>query len=1028
MSIASASVIRPSFVGGNPNGGNALLPTGQYITPTLAPGSVYQRLSTGLRTDGNADADSAMSSAISPDGKTLLVLTSGFNTGLSQQTNYPTPTQAFLNANNGIFPQPDPLLFPAIDPLTGKLATLAQSANLSNGPNQSEFVFVYDVSSGSAVKRQMIELPDSFNGIVWDPSGQRFYVSGGIDDRILIYKNSGAPSTGAPNIAYVPDAPFIVLGHNPNDSLPVPTYKGSSLAYTPLAAAFPAFAGSKTGALAATVAGIDISRDGKTIVAANFHNASASIVQVTAPRKVTDVVFTPNGTTDPSLAQGEFPFWVAVKSDSATGAYTKAYVTSQRDDQVVVLSGTAVSKVIKVPSGPGKSLLDSSQRYLFVACGNDDSVAVIDTRNDKYLGAIPVGIPGYGYKGAIPNSLTLGPNGRFLYVTLGGWNAVAVVDLNSLRVVGRIPTGWLPTSVSVAPDGKHLFVVNEKSIAGPNTGNLYYAWNTVAGAATNPTLRDEYTWELEKSGLLSLPTPDPSYLSYLTSVVDDNNNFRYADAQPRIMGFLRTKIKHVIYIVNENRTFDQVLGDLGNGSNGAPALTFFGKNITPNLHALAANYVTLDNFYDSSETSGVGWNWAMQGHTNDYVEKTQPVDYGNGAGGFSYDWQGIVNNINIGLPPTGAPSIFATRITGILDPTGRSTVLPGTNDPSATEGYKDNTSPSAVGGYIWESVQRKYGLNSVRNYGWQIDLNPYSYGGTPLAKLLPPLVRHPYTTGTLQAQPSSPSIQPVTDRYYRAFDQNYPDIFRVEEWTREFDNYVANGNFPALEVMTIPHDHTGSLGPKATEGLGTPQLELADHDYAIGKLVEALSNSKYWQSTAIIMIEDDPQDGQDHVEAHRSIIHIISPWTRSHAVVHTTYFTTSALRTVEDLLGVNHLGFNDANATPIWDAFTTWATMTPYKAIIPSSLCYKPVATDLVPACSNPAAPRTPLVAELHDAAWWAKATAGLDFSKPDHVNPQYYNAVLEYGMTGRGMLPKASAVAVASKNYDPNDADGDGK
>jgi DNA-binding beta-propeller fold protein YncE len=584
-------------------------------------------------------------------------------------------------------------------------------------------------------------------------------------------------------------------------------------------------------------------------------------------------------------------------------------------------------------------------------------------------------------------------------------------------VIGRIPTGWLPTSVSMTPDSKHLFVVNEKSTAGPNTGNLYYSWETEAGAATNPTYKNEYTWELEKSGLISMPTPDPTYLGYLTSVVDDNNNFHQANAEPPIMKFLQTKIKHVIYIVNENRTYDQVLGDLHNGSNGDPSLTFFGKDITPNLHALAANYVTLDNFYDSSETSGVGWNWAMQGHTNDYVEKTQPVDYGNGAGGFSYDWQGIVDNINLGLPATGPSSIFATRITGVLDPTGKSTILPGPNDPSATEGYKDNTSPGALGGYIWESVQRKYGINSVRNYGWQIDLNMYSY---PAVLNPPPLIRNPYATKTLEAQASSPSIQPVTDPYYRAFDEAYPDIFRIEEWTREFNS----GIFPALETMTIPHDHTGSFG-SAIEGLNTPQLELADHDYAIGQLVQAVSHSKFWASTAIVMIEDDPQDGQDHVEAHRSIIHIISPWTKSHALVHTTYFTTSALRTVEDLLGVNHLGFNDANAMPIWDAFTTTPTLTPYNPIIPGVLCAPPVATDLVPACKVPSAARTRRVAELHNAAWWKTASAGLDFSKPDHVNPQYYNAILQYGMTGRGTLPAPTANALKSQDYD---GDGDGK
>jgi len=429
--------------------------------------------------------------------------------------------------------------------------------------------------------------------------------------------------------------------------------------------------------------------------------------------------------------------------------------------------------------------------------------------------------------------------------------------------------------------------------------------------------------------------------------------------------------------------------------------------------------VTLDTFYDSSETSGVGWNWVMQGHTNDYVEKTQPVDYGNGDYGFTYDWQGIVLNMNLGLPPVGPPSIFTTRITGILDPSGKSTILPGTADPSATEGA-DNLAPTAVGGYIWESVLRA-GL-TARNYGWQIDLNPYSYP----APFNPPLVRHPYTTKTLESAPSTPSIQAITDRYYRAFDQNYPDIYRIEEFQREYANFVANKNMPSLMTMTIPHDHTGSFGT-ALEGLGTPQLELADHDYAIGQLVQTVSHSPYWASTAIIMLEDDPQDGQDHVEAHRSIIHIISPWTKPRSIDHTTYFTTSALRTVEDLLGVNYLGFNDANATPISDAFTTTPTLTPYTAIIPGSLCAPPVASDLVPACKSPSSLKTRRVADLHDRTWWAKATVGLDFTKPDHVNPQYYNAILEYGMTGVGELPKRSAEALASKDYD-GDEDGDGK
>lgn len=979
-SIGQAAGLHRFAVSGT-NGGPALLPTGQYLTATAAPGSTYQRLATGLRPDGNADADDAVSTALSPDGKTLLVLTSGFNTA----TNY----------ENG-----QPILIPVIDPLTGRPARFINpvTGKSATGYNQAEYVFVYDVSSGTPRKLQQIPIPDTFEGLAWDPSGHRFFVSGGIDDRILVFKSSSGAS-------YTPDAPYLILNHNTSDTAPIPHYDGGLLAGTPAGRAQPKLV---TGAIAG---GFDVSRDGKTIVVANFGGASASIVSTKSRNVTKEVRFFVPGQLFP---QGEYPFWVAVKSDPSTGVYTKAYVTSQRDDQVLVISGGSLASVIPVPSGPNKMVLDGDQRRLYVACGNDDSVAVIDTVTDKLIHRISLVRPGYPFKGANPDGIAVGPFGRTLYVTLGGENAVAVVDVATARVVGRIPVGWYPTSVTPSLDGSHLFVINEKSNAGPNPDQTYYSWNTPYGIALDRTGRNSYTWEAEKAGLVSMPTPDRNTLGYLSSVVDANNGFGTAN-DDTMMAFLRTRIKHVIYIVNENRTYDQVLGDLGNGANGDPRLTFFTQPVTPNLHALAADYATLDNFYDSSETSGVGWNWVMQGHTNAFVEETQPVDYGNSNGfGFTYDWQGIVKNMNLGLPPAGgAPTIFSRRITGILDPSGRSTILPGIHDPSASEGAND-LSRGALGGYIWESALRAG--KTVRNYGWQDDLTYYGTK-TPLS---PAPVRHPFEAGVLQSSPSTPSIQRITDRYYRAFDQTYPDIFRIEEWQREFTAEIKENDMPNLTVMTIPHDHTGSFGT-ALEGLGTPQLELADHDYAIGQLVEAVSHSKYWASTAIVMLEDDPQDGQDHVEAHRSIIHIVSPYTRSHAIVHTTYTTVNALRTVEDLLGVRPLGLNDANAAPMSDVFAQQANLQPYVATIPGSLCAAPVHADLVPACFSPSAKKTRRVAQLHDSAWWAKETVGMNFREPDHLNAPVYNALLEAGITGRGKLPKAADLARA-----PKDAEGD--
>ncbi|GAC1311283.1 MAG: alkaline phosphatase family protein [Vulcanimicrobiaceae bacterium] len=961
-------------------GARTVIPTGQAITPTAAPGALFERLANPqLRPDGNADADDAVATALSPDGTTLVVLTSGFNVS--------------VNDTSG-----RPLRFPVLDPLTGLPDPSVVDPNVggTGGYNQAEFAFVYDVTRGTPSLIERIPITDTYNGLVWDPSGTRFYVSGGIDDRILAYKRDAVTAQ------YVPDAPFVILGHNSNDTAAIPAYDGGILKNTPAGRALPALV---TGAVAA---GFDVSRDGKTLVVANFENASATIADAASRKVVAEVAFTQPGSRTPI---GEFPFWVSVKSTRA-GAYEKAYVSSQRDDQVVVMQGAAVSKVITVPAGPNKMTLSPDGKRLYVACGNDDSIAVIDTLRDSVVDVISLARPGYRFKGANPNSVALAPGGETLYVTLGGENAVAVVDLRFRRVIGRVPTGWLPTSVTVSADGKMLYVCNEKSNSGPNPAQVYYSYNTAYGTALNAQLGfpNQYTWETEKAGLLSLPVPSRGELASLSRQVDANDGFEHR-GDDETMEYLRTKIKHVLYIVNENRTYDQVLGDLGNGANGDPRLTFFTDDIAPNLHALARDYVTLDNFYDSSESSGVGWNWVMQGHTNDFTEKTQSVQYGNSNGlGLTYDWQGIVANVNLGLRPTGGSSIFDTRITGVLDPSGGSTILPGSKDPVASEGAND-LAPGAIGGYVWEAALRA--RKSVRNYGWQDDLTYYGTG-TPYD---PKLVRHPFENQTLQAAPSTPSIQPITDRYYRAFDQRYPDIYRYEEWKREFDEFVKNRTMPALTTMTLPHDHFGSL-KSAIAGLNTPELEMADHDYAVGKVVEAVSHSPYWPSTAIVMIEDDPQDGQDHVDAHRSIAHVVSAYTRRGFIDHSFYTTVNALRTVEELLGLPPLGLNDANARPMSTVFSKTENLAAYEPKIPGLLCTL-AAQDLVPACASSKSLRTRSIKPLHDATWWDRNTRGFNTREPDHVNGKLFNRILRFGIRGTGSLPSARQVARTKADAD---------
>src|SRR5215813_1174916 len=462
----------------------SILPTGQVITPTAAPGSTLEVLSTGLRPDGNADAAQAVNTALSPDGKTLLVLTSGWNKGNRR-------------------PDGTSITFPVLDPITG---LPAENTTLS------EWVFVYTVNSdGTVEKQQQINVPSTYSGLAWAPDGTRFYVSGGQDDRVYVYRWNGSQ--------FAPDAPFVLLGHNSNQTAPFPKYDGSILKGTKAAKAV-TFGGSSLIVGGAVVAGMDLSKDGKTLVAANFENDSISIVD-TATRAVVNEIkfFAPGGT----VAQGEFPYDVVVLSNPDGSAKT-AFVTSQRDDEVMAVD-LASGNFTAIPVGdqPNRMALSKDQSTLYVVNGNSDSVSVIDTSSQSVLETISLSRPGDKYKGSNANSAALSPDESTLYVTLGYENAVAVVDLKSRHVRGRIPTGWYPTSVSVNTNGARLYVCTFKSNTGPNPTN---------GPAPNPTFRQARPWPLAKAQLNIIPVPDQSTLAGLSHQVDDNNGVANRHTDP----------------------------------------------------------------------------------------------------------------------------------------------------------------------------------------------------------------------------------------------------------------------------------------------------------------------------------------------------------------------------------------------------------------------------------------------------------------------------------------------------------------
>ena len=939
---------------GNIGNGAALLPTGQTITPSAAPGSSFDRLSTGLRQDGSADAAEAVTTTLSPNGKTLLVLTSGYN------QNFKTESGSDIT-------------YPVLDPVSGQPSSITT--------RKAEWVFVFDVSSGALVKKQQINIPNTYNGLTWAPDGKRFYVSAGIDDRVYVYKLGDGGQ-------FVPDAPFILLGHNTAQTAPFPKYDGGLLNGTAVDRA-------KTGAV---VAGVAVSKDGKTLVAANFENDSISIVD-TESRKVLQELkfFTPGSKT----ATGEYPFDVAIKSqrnsnDDDKGKATKVFVSSQRDDEVLAvdLQSGGITR-IPVGSQPNKILLSRNQRLLYVANGNNDSISVIDTEQNKVVRTLSLSRPGDKYKGANPNSLALSKDGKTLYVTLGGENAVAVVDLQARQVVGRIPTGWYPNSVSVSKDGSALYVVNAKSTSGPAPSN---GRTTAEGRARNTTFRNEYNWALEKAGISIIPVPNSQTLVRLSRLVDRNNGFDRRRQDPK-MAFLRSKIKHVIYVVKENRTYDQVLGDLPKG-NGDPALTTFPEAVSPNHHKLANDFVTLDNFYDSGESSGVGWNWSTYARTTDYTEKSQSVLYGNaGFNGLTYDYEGTNRNINNALPQTGSNQ-FNSRVTGLLDPSGNSAILPGPKDVNAPEGDGE-LDGKAIGGYLWDSALRLG--KTVRNYGFFIDLAYYDTAQTdpnqpdPTNPLYIRTSRTPFADNIPQSPVGKVALQDKTDVYFRGYDNKFPDIYRVEEWERD----VKQNGLPSLSMVRIMRDHFGSFG-NSLAGVNTPELQMADNDYALGLLVEKVSKMPEWKSTAIVVIEDDSQDGPDHVDGHRSLAYIISPYTKRGAVVSTNYNTVSILRTIEDLLGIDYLSTTDANAEPMSDVFTTTPNLTRYKAVVPGNLCKAPVDPTLVgSACQNPDVQKTAALPLLHNGAWWEQATQDFYFEVEDKLDAGKFNRVLWAGVRG---------------------------
>jgi DNA-binding beta-propeller fold protein YncE len=916
------------------------LPNGLMITPDAAPHSSLMMLNPGMPGRRDLTMGQAVTTALSPDGSTLLVLTSGYN---------------------------------------------------KDGPQKyDEYIFIFDVTVYPPLQKQALRVPNSFCGLTWNPGGDEFYVSGGVDDNIYVF--SRARQGGFGRTAAIP------LGHKKANGL-----------FANLPAPLDADAAKPM------VAGISVNQSGSTAVVANFYNDSISIIDLKTRKKTGELDLRP-GVHDRSqtgVPGGEYPYWTAIRGD------TRAYVSSPRDREIVVVQlnqSPSIAGRIRVTGQPNRILMNRAQDRLFVALDNADAVAVIATDSDRVIATFNVTAPsnllewGSFPKGANPNSLALSPDERTLYVTDGGTNAVAVVTLEATgsgKVTGLIPTPWYPNSVSVSSDGKTLYVVNGKSVPGPNPGNC--RGNVRApGIADCSKTPNQYVYSLEKGSLLSLPVPAAAELAALTRRVAQNNHFdalRSQDPDP-IISELRKKIQHIIYIIKENRTYDQVLGDLEVGD-GDPSIVEFPEPITPNHHSLARKFVTLDNFLDSGEVSGVGWNWTTAARTTDYTEKSVPVNYADR--GFTYDWEGRNRDVNVGI------GSLAERIKAqpmLSDPRSPAdpNLLPGEADVAAP----DSLSGEAGTGYLWDEVLTS-GL-TVRNYGVFCDLSRYENPKTNRGYI--PISRTPFAEKIQQAVPTKKSLMNNTDLYFRSFDQNYADFYLFQEWQREFDQFVANQNLPSLSLVRLAHDHFGSFGT-ALYGINTPALQIADNDYALGLLVQKIANSPYKDNTLIFVIEDDAQNGPDHVDAHRSVAFVAGPYVKQAAVISERYTTVSMVRTIEALLGVSPTSLYSAVASPMTEIFDLNQSSWNYNAIVPDLL--RTSQLPLPRATAENSLPRTKRVLayaqDLHNAAYWQKRLGDMDYDVEDKLDTERFNREIWKGMLGTRTYPQIRSGLDLRKN-----------
>lgn len=537
-------------------------------------------------------------------------------------------------------------------------------------------------------------------------------------------------------------------------------------------------------------------------------------------------------------------------------------------DKVIFFNTTTltVSGSIKVGDHPGEMVFNHKGNLLFAASGNENTVSVIDVVKKKELERLNSAVFPTHLAGSTPNGLALSHNEKTLYIANADNNCLAVFNVTNpgnSTSMGFIPTGWYPTNIKVS--GNKIFVSNGKGFhsmanpEGPNPLRIRSEEGKHKGARASS---EQYIGGLFKGTLSTIIVPSaPALVAYSKQVVQ-NTPFRLAQQDsahivaslagsnpiPLTVSAKSSPIKHIFYIIKENRTYDQVLGDVKEG-NGDSSLCIFPKKITPNQHNLTSNFVLCDNFYVDAEVSADGHNWSMAAYATDFVEKTWPTSYGGRGGNYDY------------------------------------------------EGTRKAAYPAE--GFIWDHANREH--ITYRTYG---EFAEYS------TVMLKSLVGHNCNA-------------------YPGFELSIPDSVKERIWEHDFDSLAAIGQVPQLSTIRLANDHTSGM----RKGEYSVISALADNDLAVGQLIEHLSKSTLWKESTVFILEDDAQNGSDHVDAHRSPVYLAGPYVKRHFADHSMYSTSGVLRTIELILGMKPMSQYDAAATPLMNAFTSVPDFSPYQLI-----------------------------------------------------------------------------------------------